>query len=202
MVREFQKALLLGKRDDQRTDILIDLFDDLFQIQKSEICPQNLKEFSTVICTDSCWLNRASGVEVLCYVLNGGRFICIAEGADMHASQEMCNVIGARMEEHPAMTHLIYTPFCKNGHHLDQERFELVELPYRYKFDSYVERTTILTYRYGNLEFPAMWANEYGAGRVLCLAIGRDASNLSQLPVKRALYRATLWARGEEENPC
>ena len=202
MVRGFQKALLLGKRDDQRADILIDLFDDLFQIYKSEICPQNLKEFAAVICTDSCWLNTTSAVEVFCYVLNGGRLICIAEGTDMHASQEMSNVIGARMEEHPAMTHLTYTPVCKYGDRLEQERFELVELPLRYKFDSYMERITILTYRYGKLEFPAMWANEFGAGKVVCLALGRDGSNLSQLPVKRVLYRATLWACGEEESPC
>lgn len=202
MVGEFQKALLLCKEGEHAVETLVDLFDDLFQVHTASVCPETLSDFDVMICTDTSWVNNASAVDVFMFVLNGGGLICIAGGTDMRRSHEMCNVIGARMKEHNAMTHLVFTPTYGNNTGSDQETFELVEMPYRYQFDPYTKREILLTYQYGKLAFPAMWWHSFGAGRVVCLTAGQCSHNLASFPLKRLLYRSALWVCGKADKPC
>ena len=203
-----KRAILIGDYSNPPYHPLHQIDQIITEILSNEIAVQStgdyqffsaakLKDFQLCISYTDCWDQRIAPQYVaglLSFVSSGGGLLVIHNGISLQAHYELAQLIGARFTGHPPMEPLefrVVTP----EHEIvaGVEKFEMKEEPYRFEFDTFSDKIIILEYSYEDKFWPAVWAHQYGMGKVVYLMPGHNLEAFKNESYRQIIHQSAHW---------
>lgn len=203
-----KKALLIGNYLNafyhplgQVEAMFKEIYQDIAEITTTEdfdvLTSPKMLEYDFCISYADCWEEKLSQAQVsgLINFVNSGRgLIVIHNGISFQQNYEFAQMVGARFTGHPPYCNLKFS-VINTRHPITQGiiAFEMEEEPYRFEFDSFSKKTVLVSYLFENKEYPAVWVNSYGLGKVVYLMPGHDPKSFNHPVYRELLVNSAEW---------
>jgi type 1 glutamine amidotransferase len=178
------------------TDLLKDHLDTVCTEDYDQLRTENIAQYSLVISYTECWRRELPAEQVqglLDYVRGGGGLLVIHNGISMQTSEELKQMIGAKLNGHPPYGILEINPVATE-HELVKgiEPFTVTDEPYQFDFVEGTETTILFDYEYDGQKWPAGWTHPFGAGQVIYLMNGHDGSPFFHPSFREIIRRSAV----------
>lgn len=210
-----KRALLIGEDSraalcsaEQKAECLREVFENYLAVDTMEnydtLSIEKMWEYKLLIfCTEpENWKEKRSRrliADIITYAVNGGGILGIHSGLLSGADHEMNYLWGASFRTKLPAGLLDYKPVEEKHLILDQGcgPFSLEDEPLIFNFDIFAEKCQILyNMYYGTKDFPAVWINHYGSGRIACVVPGHGSHTFLNTEWQRIVLRSGRWAAG------
>ncbi len=155
--------------------------------------------FDLFVSYADCWFKELepSAAGLLSFVAGGGGLLVVHTGVALQKRRELSPMMGAFYEGHGPYGRLEYK--ATDVRHPITEGiapFAMNEEPYRFELYPISGATVLLEYRDEEGTWPAVWAHEFGLGRVAYLQPGHHRPSFDAPEVRRLLANAARWCGG------
>lgn len=162
---------------------------------------ESLEAFNLCISLTDCWDDKLSDEQtagLLSYISRGGGLLAIHSGISLSGRYELAQLLGGRFTRHPEQKILTYVPVLPGHEIVDGiESFSVLEEPYMFEMDSFVDTAILLEYGSEGRTWPAAWAHSYGIGRVAYLSPGHNLETFRNPEYRKLIAKSAVWAAGK-----
>jgi type 1 glutamine amidotransferase len=210
-----KKALFLGDYTDpgwhpakDADKYISKALEDNFKVKCTEdygkLAIEELKTYDLIINYADCWGKKCSKetiAAIITYVVNGGGILSIHNGILVPAEggSELRQLFGARFTGHSEYKPLDFYRAIQYKEHpilKDFAPFTMGEEPYEFEMDTFADLQMLLEYRRAGQRFPAVWARNYGLGRMVYLVPGHDNRSFEVPAFQKLITRSAEWLTG------
>ncbi|MDD2971357.1 MAG: ThuA domain-containing protein [Lachnospiraceae bacterium] len=199
--------LLYGKKDakyhpmEPVEKVLSECYDTVKVVateNKNHLAYLNVSQYYMVILYEEFGeepVNSIQGAGILQYVAGGGKLLVIHNGISVQENAELAQLIGGKFTGHPPYTTL---PILE--YHIEKREqpymkcmkdFSLPEEIYQFDMDNFAKCEILCSFRVKGQEddriYPAIWARNYGMGKVIYCAPGHRSENLQSPQIQQFL---------------
>ncbi len=135
-----------------------------------------------IIFLPASWQETGSAVStqaVFRYVLHGGNLLIAGNGLDMGSAQELKVIAACVYKGSSYYTELDLVP--AGGPAERRGTITVRTVPHFVKSDVFKQSEVLMTFRYGNAEYPALFAHTWSKGKAACLAVDLTAESIGAL---------------------
>lgn len=206
---ETYKALALGQYMDAKYHPFSDvdkeierLFEGKLKVectdQYERLNPESLSSFRLFISYTEFKKEKLPEEQVaalLSFVANGGGLVAIHNGISLQRNDELSSMLGGKFTGHPAFTSL-HVQVREPRHPIMQgvSSFIVEDEPYRFVFSPLLQTTVLAEYEHEGKMWPAVWAHEFGRGRIVYLMPGHQLSAFKVEDYRKLILNSGLWA--------
>ncbi|MBQ4383096.1 MAG: hypothetical protein II795_01315 [Firmicutes bacterium] len=141
-----------------------------------------IKDYGMIVFMPASWRetgSAASAQAVFRYVLHGGNLLIAGNGLDMGNAQELKVITACVYQGSSYYTELDLEPAGRMAESCD--RITVRTVPHFVKPDVFKQSEVLMTFRYGNAEYPALFAHTWSKGKAACLTVDLTAESISAL---------------------
>lgn len=158
-----------------------------------------LQGFDLCVSYTDCffWEPDVGATGLLSYVTGGGGLLVVHCGISLQKRRELSPMLGGFYKGHGPYGPLVYR-VAEEGHPIVEGigPFEMDEEPYRFDLYPIASTSVLLEYRDAEGVWPAVWAHEYGRGRVAYLQPGHHRPSFERPEIRRLIANGARWCAG------
>lgn len=187
------KALLIGSRncvpylsmdaaEKALPGILGCAVDACDETEHEDLSYEKIKDYGMIVFMPASWQETGSAASTQAlfrYMLHGGNLLIAGNGLDMGSAQELKVIAACVHQGSSYYTELDLVPAGRSAERCGTITVRTV--PHFVKPDVFKQSEVLMTFRYGNAEYPALFAHTWSKGKAACLAVDLTAESIGAL---------------------